>query len=198
MNHLAHFCLADHSAVGWMGSFLGEYVKGGLKGRLPDGIERGILLHRKIDSYTDCHPMAAASRNRISPARRRFAGIIIDVGYDHFLSKNWSKFCMMDLADFTARVYEALLPLEYLLPEQPRRALPRMVRENWLMQWRSLAGVAKTLDRISARINRRDTLPGAIEEIQENYDSLEADFLSFFPDLMQYVVRTRGLLHSAH
>ena len=104
---------------------------------------------------------------------------------------------MTDLAAFTATVYEALLPLEYLLPEQPRRDLPRMVRENWLMQWRSLGGVAKTLDRISARINGPDTLPGAIEEIQENYDQLEADFLSFFPDLIKYVVRIKGLLHSA-
>jgi acyl carrier protein phosphodiesterase len=197
MNHLAHFRLADHSAAGFMGSLLGEYVKGGLKGRLPEGIEQGILLHRKIDSYTNYHPIAAVSRNRISPVRRRFAGIIIDVGYDHFLSQNWNKFCRIDLADFTATVYEALLPLEYLLPEQPRRALPRLVRENWLMQWRSLEGVAKTLDRISARINCQDTLPGAIEEIQENYDILEADFLSFFPDLIQYAVRMKGLLHSA-
>ena len=197
MNHLAHFCLADHSAAGWMGSYLGEYVKGGLKGRLPQEIEEGILLHRKIDSYTNYHPIATASRNRISPARRRYAGIIIDVGYDHFLSKNWSRFCIIGLTAFTARVYEALLPLGCLLPEQPRRALPRMVRENWLMQWQSLGGVAKTLNRISARINRQVTLPGAIEEIQENYDKLEADFLSFFPDLIQYAVRQKGLLHSA-
>jgi len=104
---------------------------------------------------------------------------------------------MTDLADFTETVYDALLPLDYLLPEQPRRALPRMVRDNWLMQWRSLGGVARTLDRISARINRRDTLRGAIEEIQENYDQLEADFLSFFPDLIKHVVRTKGMLHSA-
>ena len=91
---------------------------------------------------------------------------------------------MINLADFTATVYEALLPLKNLLPEQPRRALPRLVHENWLMQWQSLRGVAETLDRISARITCRHTLPGAIEEIEENYDVLEADFLSFFLDLM--------------
>jgi len=197
MNHLAHFFLGDHSGAGFMGSFLGEFVKGSLKGQFPEGVERGILLHRKIDSYTNDHPAAAASRHRISPARRRVAGIIVDVAYDHYLSKNWCKFCKIDLADFTATVYKALLPLAYLLPEPARRALPRLIRENWLMQWMSFKGVAKTLDRISARISRQDTLSGSIEEIEKNYDILEEDFLSFFPDVMQYAFRIKGSLHTA-
>jgi len=93
MNFLAHLYLADPQPLGLLGSLMGDFVKGPLGGRYPEPITRGIMLHRRIDTFTDAHAVVRASRTRISPGRRRFAGIMIDVFYDHFLARDWARYC---------------------------------------------------------------------------------------------------------
>ena len=92
MNYLAHLYLAKDSTELMIGGILGDFVKGTLKDQYPNEIKQGIELHRKIDTYTDSHVMTRASRRLYSPERRRFAGIIVDLCYDHFLYRHWSTF----------------------------------------------------------------------------------------------------------
>lgn len=108
MNYLAHLYLAERSVEGLLGSLLGDFVKGPLDDKYPEAIRRGIVLHRSIDSFTDAHPLHLESRNRIGRARRRYAGIIVDVTYDHFLCRYWSDYSDETLESFVARVYEIL------------------------------------------------------------------------------------------
>lgn len=186
MNYLAHLYLAEGSSESLVGSILGDFVKGAIQDKYSQGVKRGIELHRKIDTYTDSHETTRASRNLFSPLRRRFAGIIVDLCYDHFLYRHWHQFSEVELGGFISHVYDILLAPGAMLPERLRAMIPVMIREDWLGSYRDLQGVEQALNRLSKRITQGDRLLGAIEEIKHHYLKLEADFLFFFPDLEYY------------
>lgn len=186
MNYLAHLFFSDPSEDALLGSLLGDFVKGNPAGRFPSAVADAILFHRKIDSFSDRHLITRRSRDRISPLRRRFAGIIVDVCYDHFLSRNWQQFSPVGLESFVGRVYFVLSNNEAMLPERLLRVLPRMISENWLGNYTQLRGVGDALDRIAGRLSRGGDFKGAVAEIDANYRDLEADFLEFFPDLSTF------------
>lgn len=181
MNYLAHLVLAEQNRQGLLGSLLGDFVKGPLDDRLPETVRRGIRLHRAIDSFTDAHPLHLESRNRIGPSRRRYAGIIVDVCYDHFLSRHWADYSSENLTEFAARVYDVLREHRDDLPDRLRRIAPRMIEDDWLGSYAELANVGRALDGIARRITRTNPLAGALPEIEENYAALEEDFRRFFP-----------------
>jgi len=193
MNYLAHLYLAEDSPESLLGSMMGDFVKGAIRDRYPPKITRGIALHRKIDAYTDSHPTTRASRNLYSPARRRFAGIIVDLCYDHLLFRHWSKFSDVQLDRFISHVYDILMTHSAMLPARLEAMVPVMIREDWLGSYRELTGVEKALNRLSARVTNGDRLLGAIEETSLHYRRLEANFLIFFPDLIHFVQHRTGL-----
>ena len=183
MNYLAHLYLAEQSREGLLGSLLGDFVKGRLDDRFPETVRRGIALHRAIDCFTDAHPLHLASRNRIGRQRRRYAGIIVDVCYDHFLCKHWTDYSSESLTCFSARVYGILQEHRDDLPGRLRRIAPHMIADDWLGSYSDLANVGRALDGIAQRIVRSNPLAGALTEIEANYAALDDDFRRFFPDL---------------
>lgn len=193
MNYLAHLYLAEDSPESLLGSMMGDFVKGAIGDRYPPKIKRGIELHRKIDAYTDSHPMTLDSRHLYSPARRRFAGIIVDLCYDHLLYRHWSEFSDLNLSQFISRVYDILMTHRAGLPARMEAMVPVMIREDWLGSYRDLIGVEKALRRLSVRVTNGDRLLGAVEEIKRHYLKLEANFLMFFPDLIRFVQHQTGL-----
>ena len=183
MNYLAHLYLAEQSSEGLLGSLLGDFVKGRLDDRFPEVVRRGIALHRAIDSYTDAHPLHLESRNRIAGERRRYAGIIIDVCYDHFLCKNWQDYSNESLDRFAGRVYDVLREHHDDLPNRLRRMAPHMIADDWLGSYAELANVGRALDGISRRLTRSNPLAGAVIEVEVNYAAMHGDFRRFFPEL---------------
>src|SRR5678815_1702168 len=118
MNFLAHAFLARDDDDLLLGSMMGDFVKGPLDGRYAPAITRGLSLHRAIDTYTDAHALVVRSRARVSAQRRRYAGILIDLFYDHYLARYWGDYATVPLAEFTASVYSTLLERRDLLPER--------------------------------------------------------------------------------
>jgi acyl carrier protein phosphodiesterase len=195
MNYLAHVLLSRDGPDQLTGAMLGDFVKGPLDGRYAPGVRAAIALHRAIDRYTDQHPLVRAARGVVSPGRRRFAGIIVDVFYDHFLACHWDRYCEMPLAPFTRMVYRTLLPQSAGFPERLQRMLPHMAREDWLSSYRELWAVEAALDGIARRFRRFEqarVLVGAIGELSDNRAVFEAGFLEFFPQLQRFVSAARG------
>jgi len=186
MNYLAHAFLADTGDEFLIGSLLGDLVKGKPQNRYNHDILEGIIFHRKVDTYADHHRMTLASKKLFSGPQRRYAGIILDIFYDHFLSKHWKRYGNKELTDFTARVYAILQNHYVILPKRLKEALPRMVEQNWLASYVDLAGVEITLERISRRLRNGTNLRDSIEEIKIRYDSLEKNSHVFFQDLISY------------
>ncbi len=187
MNYLAHLYLADDSPGSQIGSLLGGFVKGTLDKAYDEEITRGILIHRRIDSFSDSHEKVFESKRLISPKRSRFSGIIIDVCFDHFLARSWSEYSNEELADFTRKVYVFLSKYSHILPYKPRSMITKMIEEDWLGSYQYIEGIGQIMDRVSRRLTRGEGMLGAVKELETNYEKMEENFKSFFPELIAYV-----------
>lgn len=188
MNYLAHLHLAPDDAAARVGNLLGDFLKPSHAGHLPQALQQGMALHRQIDSHTDSHPLVAQSKQRIAAERRRYAGILVDIFYDHFLARHWTEFASMPLADFTARSYAELEAHRQWLPPRLLEILPRMRAEDWLQSYAGLDGIAAVLRGFSRhRIRRTNPVADGIQDLKQHYAALEQDFLDFYPQLQQAV-----------
>ncbi|WP_172201988.1 ACP phosphodiesterase [Niveibacterium sp. COAC-50] len=194
MNYLAHAWLAGDAAADRVGGLAGDFVKGPLPGDLPPDLAAGVALHRAIDVWAEQHPAFRASRARVSAERRRYAGILVDLFYDHFLARHWSRFHSSPLTLFTAQLYAEAAARAAALPASFAVVLPRMQRHDWLAAYVETEHVGAALDGMSLRRARQpNPLAGAIAELHAAYDDFEADCLAFLPDALQFVVsRRRG------
>jgi acyl carrier protein phosphodiesterase len=188
MNYLAHLYLADETAESQLGSLLGDFVKGSRAvAEYPPGVRSGIELHRRVDAYTDAHEVVRQTKLLVSPARRRFAGILVDLFFDHFLARRWAEFHPLGLEEFSRRVYGMLREHDAMLPDRLRRMLTFMAADDWLASYREVDAVGRAVNGISRRLRRENTLADGVEELTANYASFEASFQSFFPDLIEFV-----------
>lgn len=191
MNYLAHLYLADDSPESILGNLLGDFIKGqGTEGYC-DEIRKGIRLHKNVDTYTDSHPIVRESKRLISPLNRRYAGILIDVFYDHFLAKNWLSYSSVSLQEFTVKVYDILQSYQAILPDSLKRGLPHIITRNLLMSYADISGISIALHRLSLRLKRENNLGRAIEDLTANYEGFEVKFNLFFPELIDYVKTLR-------
>lgn len=192
MNFLAHLHLGRHSEEFLLGSLLGDFIRGNITDDLfTHDIREGIRVHRAIDSFTDLQEHWKRSRDRLSSERRRFAGIIVDVFYDHFLSCHWNLYSPdQSREEFIAISYAALLRKVSLVRgtehKETRAVLRRVAREGWLDDYHDIEGIGHTLDRISRRSPRIGIIKGSIEELREHYEMFEEDFLAFYPTILKY------------
>ncbi len=187
VNYLAHLFLSGRDEETLIGGLLGDFVKGRAGEGFAPAVQRGIVLHRRIDRYTDRHPIVRASCALISAHRRRFAGVLIDLFYDHFLARHWRRYSEVPLTEFTRAVYALILSRQHDFPERLRHVVPRMVGNDWLGGYRELGGVAAAVDGVSRRLCRPNALLGGAQELAASYAPLEAHFMAFFPQLMAYV-----------
>lgn len=194
MNHLAHLLLAHSRPASIIGNLAGDFVKGPLDDTLPPAIRAGIQLHRRVDSFTDAHPTVRAAKRAFSDRRRRFAGVILDVAFDHFLSVHWDRFHNEERRVFIDRVYATLTDHHPSLPGQLRKVAPVMIRRDWLARCETLAGAGDVLDRIAARSSRAEPLIGSIEEVVRSLEVLEASFLDYFPDAIAFAEQEKARL----
>jgi acyl carrier protein phosphodiesterase len=195
MNYLAHLYLAEDNPESLLGNFLGDFVKGSTMDFYNEGIRCGIMLHRQVDAYTDSHPTVTTSKALISPLNRRYASIAIDIFYDHFLACQWQRYSRISLESFARKIYQILEDHRAILPTSLQKALPNIVARNVLLSYADLDGISRTLDRLSRRIRRENHLGDAIADLVANYDLLASHFHSFFPDLIDFVERSRGRPH---
>nr|WP_312292223.1 ACP phosphodiesterase [Clostridium chromiireducens] len=195
MNYLAHIHLSDNSEENMLGNFLGDFVSKSLEDGFEYSIKQGILMHKKLDTFTDSHPNFANSRERISSANRRLAGVLIDIFYDHFLAKNWHAYSSVSLEEYADNFYKILKKYSYCLPDKLTRRMPFMIEENWLLSYRDISGIQVAVDRISKRFsNTRHPLVNPIDELINNYEGLQNDFKCFYPEAIQYANKLKIML----
>ena len=195
MNFLAHFHLAwpDEGLVA--GGLEGDFYKGPLRGDLPLAIERGVKLHRAIDAYTDNHPLVQQLRRDLPQSLRRYAGILIDLSFDHYLSHHWSTFSDIPLPDFNDHVYRALAAHESALSAGSRNMLARMVEHDILGLYLNWETVPASAARIGQRFKRHNPFNDIERQLSPARDLLEQAFLGFYPQLQSFSADQEKLLN---
>jgi len=185
VNFLAHAVLAGNDPALIVGGVVGDWIKGPLPAGLPADLARGVALHRAIDSHAETHPAFCRSRNRASPARRRYAGILVDIFYDHLLARDWPH--AAPLSDMTRRIYAHLADFDPLLPAHARPAMALMAREDWLGSYAGLDGIADVLHRMSQRARQPNPLAGGEVEFIADAAGFAEDFAEWFGDARRFV-----------
>jgi len=186
MNFLAHIYLSFDNPKVMVGNFIGDFVKGrNLLGQFEPEIVRGIGLHRAIDDFTDHHPVVTESKRRLRPKYRHFAAVIVDVFYDHFLSRYWNNYHTELLSNYSSKTYSTLEHHWEILPDGVRHMLPYMKKDNWLLNYGNLEGIGQALTGMSRRTRHESKMEQSITELEEYYDAFKNEFELFFPDLIR-------------
>ena len=184
MNFLAHIYLSKEHPKIMVGNFIGDFVKGKhFSEQFEADIAKGIELHRAIDEFTDRHPIVHQSKNRLRLKYRHYAGVIVDIFYDHFLSKYWRDYHVLPLTEFAANTYATLKDYHSILPEDVKTMLPYMIKDNWLVNYGHLNGIGQALKGISRRTRYDSKMNESVHELEEFYEEFKTEFQSFFLDL---------------
>lgn len=187
MNWLAHLRLAPTAPLLRLGNLCGDFVRGIDLAELHPELQRGVHQHRAVDAFVDAHPLVRASRERLDPPFRRFAGVLVDVFYDHFLARDWDRFGDgAPLSAFAAAVHGDLREHLDLLPERLQRAVPWMRHEQWLVGYAEIAGIDAVLRRMAQRLSRETPLGAGAAQLRAHYVGLESDFTAFWPELVAF------------
>ena len=169
MNFLAHLLLAGEDEDLRLGALFGDFVRGrsALAAFRPP-VQTGIMLHRHIDAHTDSLPEVAALREGFPAEFRRYAGIIIDLAFDHELALNWEHHCRQSIEVFDAGVREMLARHEREVPAALGRFMDYADRRGLFAAYRQKSEVLHSLTGLGRRLSR----PNPLHRVEEIWDPL--------------------------
>ncbi len=187
MNYLAHLYLSGNDDDVMIGNFIADSVRGSQIASFPPGVQRGILMHRAIDRFTDRHPVVHESKNRLRPEFGKWPPVIVDVFYDHFLAAGWESHSHEPLAAFARRAYSLFKKRKSVLPDRVRGFLPYMIYGNWLVSYSRLSGVEQALRGMSNRSRFNPQMHRAVPVLEKHYDLFRGEFDRFFAELRLHI-----------
>ena len=186
MNILAHALLGAATDDLMLGNMMGDFVHGTVPTGLRPDVEAGIRLHRAIDVYTDSHEAVRELRNGFAPPFRRYAGIILDIWFDHLLACDFTRWSGEPLADFSDRVMRLLHAHAGELPASMRNFVAYMARRGLPAAYADRAVIAQVFAGVATRFARANPLARALEAVAVNEAAIAAGFAAFFPELRQF------------
>ncbi len=196
MNFLAHFYLSGGEAELEVGSFLGDFVRRKDWEKFSPRIQQGIQLHHQIDEFTDTHDIVRQSRLRLFTNYRHYSRVIVDLLYDHFLSKHFGRYsATASLQQFSASVYTNLKPYASSFPERGQDVFASMSKYDWLYHYQLFdEGFGRSLRSMSRRSSGKIPFGDSLELIREEYSDFESEFFLFFEQLMAFAEEQRKSL----
>lgn len=186
MNFLAHLYLSNNKKDIMIGNFIADHIRGNKFSHYSEDIQKGIFLHREIDTFTDAHTIVRQSKRRLHERYGHYDGVIIDIFYDHFLAINWKKYSQIPLNVYVNSVYNLLKENRDILPEKTQELLPYMIKYNWLYNYQYAKGIQEVLNGMNKRTKGKSKMNLASEDLLVNYHLFEDDFTLFFEDLQNF------------
>lgn len=192
MNYLAHAYLARHDDDAMVGAILGDFVKADAVDAFAPTLANEIRLHWRVDAFTDSHEIVHALKRRFAAEDRRFAGIVLDLYFDHLLARDWTRYSDISLAEFSGRVYAGFARWRDLLPERARIVCDAMSAQDWLGRYGDADAMGKAVSRVAARLSRNgDRLQACLDAIERDSLPFEQGFEAFFPQLVSFAASAR-------
>lgn len=196
MNFLAHLALSGNNSEVMVGNFIGDFVKGKAYDQYSPLVKEGILLHRAIDDFTDHHPATKACAQLLSDGYGRYAGIVVDVFYDHFLSANWGRiYHAPSLTSFVNNAHKTLIRHYFMLPAEVKYFLPFLINSRRLENYQYFESLKKSLEIMSRRTSLPSESEYAIETLKANYQEFESLFFLFYGDIHQHLKQHKSIMN---
>jgi acyl carrier protein phosphodiesterase len=186
MNFLAHIFLSGESEKIQIGNFIADSVKGSQIQQFEPEIRLGIEMHREIDQFTDQHPVVLKSTERLKITQQRYAPVVVDIFYDHFLALYWQDYHLLPLIDFTTSFYQVTEKYLEILPAEIQKMLPYMQKDNWLYNYQTINGMKRVFEGMASRTKFNSNMLTAPEDLQNDYEFYQQEFKMYFPDVQAF------------
>lgn len=187
MNFLAHIYLSGDNDYLKIGNFMADGIHGKNFDAFPAEVQKGIRLHREIDSFTDFHPIFRQSKHRLHERYGHYSGVIIDIFYDHFLAKNFADYSSESLESFASNFYELLESNFAMLTPRFQMMFPVLKEENWLVLYATIPGIGHILYNMDRRTRLVSKMQFSVEELTLFYTEFETEFTLFFAEMQAFV-----------
>ncbi len=182
MNFLAHQYLSFGVEPIMVGNFIADTIRGN-KDKFEEGITLGIVVHKRIDTFTDSHPLVLETRKLLYPYFGKYAGVVQDVYYDHFLARNWSEYHKTTLSDFCQQIYSTLNSHKEIMNERAQQTLFYMEKQNWLFNYSTVEGIDRSLNGLSRRAKFDSKMENGTPALLAHFEEMENHFKLFLPAL---------------
>jgi acyl carrier protein phosphodiesterase len=183
MNFLAHAYLSFNNPQILVGNMISDFVKGSAKFGFSGNIQKGIMLHREIDGFTDSHPVTQKAKEIFRPAYRLYSGALVDILYDHFLANDKKQFGEQGLKGFTSEIYRQIEQYSHELPSNFQQVFNYMRRDDWLYNYQYNEGMRKSLAGLVRRASFIHESETAYNLFIEHYVPLNEYYHEFFADV---------------
>jgi len=187
MNFLAHILLSGDDKEIQIGNFIGDIVKGNKYENYPAKIKEGILIHRKIDDFTDNHKIVKQATVRLKPKYGRYSAIVIDIFYDYFLIKNWDKYSNQNFDRFVKQFHTNILQHYLIIPAKARRITVSIIANRWFHRYKTKEGIKEVLDKMAKYRNIPDESNFAISVLSKYEKEFNEEFDIFFQEIIFYL-----------
>lgn len=192
MNYLAHLFLSCQDDDLVIGNFIADSIRNKEIKTYSPAIQQGIFLHRKIDSYTDEHPIVRQGTRRLHPHHSKYAPVVIDIFFDNLLAHNWHRYSSEPLPVFAQKMYQLLRERQLDLPLKMQKYVPNMIASNWLEKYGTMEGLQYTFERMDKRTKFPSNFKNAVSHLEADFDVFNEEFNLFFPDVQQMVLEFCG------
>ena len=186
MNYLAHAYLSFNNPEILAGNMISDFIKGKKKFDYAENIQKGIMLHRAIDEFTDNHEVTKEAKIFFKPAYRLYSGAFIDVVYDHFLALDKNQFPENELEIFSQKTYLQLQSFETVFPERFQKMFYYMRTQNWLNNYQYKESIKNSFAGLVRRAKYMDDHEIAFQIFETHYDALKNYYQIFFPQLKDF------------
>ncbi len=189
MNYLAHLYLSGADEDLLLGNFIGDSIRGDQFERLDPAVQAGVSLHRSIDRFTDSHCVVGRTKALMRNDFGRYAAVVADVFFDHFLARDWRDYHPVALPEYASHIYRTLASRLQQCPPRSRDFFQYMVRVDVLTNYATIKGIEDVLCKMAQRTRFVSGMEQAGEVLRQRYDALEKYFLAFFPELTAFADR---------
>jgi len=185
---LAHLALSGNDPEVMVGNFIGDFVKGNSHQNYPPMVQKGILMHRAIDYFTDHHQAVKNSSRLLNDGFGRFSGVVVDVFFDHFLASQWDEiYPEITLARFVTNAHKILLFNYFSLPTEVKGFLPFLISSRRLENYRHFDSLERSLQIMGSRTSLPARSQYAIATLKENYGEFSSNFRWLYGDLQEHL-----------
>lgn len=188
MNYLAHMFLSLDQEDLMIGNLSGDFVRVADIRFMKSEIERGVMLHRKIDKFTDTHSIVSRSIARLTPIHGKYAAVIVDILYDHLLAHNWAAYTTESIEAFKVRNYEILSRRHDDLPDRLQKKIVKMIDRDFIEAYRSFEGMRHIMRFMDKRTSFPSDFESSVDQYESEFEDFNEDFRLFFPELISFVL----------
>jgi len=186
MNYLAHCYLSCSEEDILIGNFMTDFLKKSEEANYTGRILDGIKLHRQIDTFTDTHPASLELRALLRKRHGKYAPVVVDLVWDHFLCLNWNKYSDSSLPSFNKTIYEVLAKRKTELPEKLKGRMDKMIGSDFLMAYANEDNMLKSLKWMDNRVKFQSAFTDTLLDIEDNFIIIDKLFSDFFPDVIRH------------